>query len=80
MGIWNRLIAIRRGGDWIKEGEGISQRTYMHDPWTWTMGWGSPEGHGGGGGGGGQSGNKWGWKATLLWVMGAQCSVQIKFC
>ena len=23
-------------GDRLKEGEGISQRTYMHDPWTWT--------------------------------------------
>ena len=25
-----------RGGDWLKEGEGTSQRTYMKDPWTWT--------------------------------------------
>ena len=23
-----------------KEGEGISQRTCMNDPWTWTIGWG----------------------------------------
>ena len=22
------------GGDYLKEGEGISQRTYMNDPWT----------------------------------------------
>ena len=27
-----------RGGDWVKEGEGISQRTCIHDPWTWPMG------------------------------------------
>ena len=36
------------------KGEGISQRThiyiYMHDPWTWTMVWGMPEGVGWGGG------------------------------
>ena len=25
-----------RGGDWLKEGERISQRTKMHDLWTWT--------------------------------------------
>ena len=24
-------------GDCLKEGEGISQRTYMKDLWTWTM-------------------------------------------
>ena len=36
----NRLTAIRgegRGGDCLKEGEGISQRTYMRDPLTWTI-------------------------------------------
>ena len=27
-------------GDCLKEGEGISQRTYMKDLWTWTMVWG----------------------------------------
>ena len=27
-------------GDCLKEGEGISQRTHMKDPWTWTMVWG----------------------------------------
>ena len=40
---WNRLTAVRGDGqsrDWMKEGEVFSQRTYMHDPWTWTMVWG----------------------------------------
>ena len=27
-------------GDWLKEGEGTSQRTYTKDSWTWTMVWG----------------------------------------
>ena len=22
--------------EWLKEGGGISQRTYIHDSWTWT--------------------------------------------
>ena len=26
-------------GKWQKECEEISQRTYMNDPWTWTMVW-----------------------------------------
>ena len=30
----------------MKEGEGISQRTYVPDPWTWTTVWGLPEGVG----------------------------------
>ena len=30
----------RGGGDWFKEGEEISQRTYVNDPWTGTMVWG----------------------------------------
>ena len=30
-------------GKWQKEGEEISQRTYMNDPWTWTMVWGLTE-------------------------------------
>ena len=25
--------------DWIKEGEAISQRTRLHEPWTWTTVW-----------------------------------------
>ena len=32
---WNILTAARGGrggGDWMKEGEGISQRTHMEDP------------------------------------------------
>ena len=39
----NRLTAARRKGGWgkwQKEGEGISQRTCMNDPWTWTRVWG----------------------------------------
>ena len=28
----------------MTEGEGISQGTYMHDPWTQTAVWGPPEG------------------------------------
>ena len=31
-------------GGWMKEGEGSSQRTFMHDPWMWTMVWELPEG------------------------------------
>ena len=37
---WNRLTAVRgedEGVDWMKEGERISQRTYMH-PWKLTTG------------------------------------------
>ena len=34
--------------DWLKEGEGISQRIYKHDPWTWTMVRGLTVGVGGG--------------------------------
>ena len=31
-------------GDWVKEGEGMSQRTYMHnDPQTQTVVWGWPQ-------------------------------------
>ena len=36
----NKLTAARgrRGwGEWWKEGKGIRQRTYMNDPWIWTM-------------------------------------------
>ena len=32
------------GRDWMKDGEGSSQRTFMHDPWTWTKVWGLTEG------------------------------------
>ena len=32
----------------MKEGEVISQRTYMHDPWSWTIMKGLPEGGDGG--------------------------------
>ena len=37
METWKRLTAIRGeqgDGDYLKEGEGISQRTHMKDPWT----------------------------------------------
>ena len=40
---WNRLTIVRRdgeGGDLLKEGEGISQRTFMKDPWTQAVLWG----------------------------------------
>ena len=40
---WNRLITVRReerGGDCLKEGEGISQRTCIKDSQTRTMMWG----------------------------------------
>ena len=37
-------------GHWKKEGEGISQRTYINDPQTQTMVWGWPEGGGAGAG------------------------------
>ena len=42
------MTTVRRedGGEEkeMKEGEGISQRTYMHDPWTRTTVWGLSEG------------------------------------
>ena len=40
MKTWTRMTAIRgeeEGGKGLKEGEGISQRIYIKDPWTWTM-------------------------------------------
>ena len=40
----------------MKEGEGISQRTYMKEPWTWAMVWGLNLGRGGGLGRGEQRG------------------------
>ena len=43
----------------MKEGEGISQRTYMRDPWTQTVVWGLPEGLWWGLGGGGRRGKSW---------------------
>ena len=36
------------GGDRLKDGEGFSQRTCMHDPWTWTTVWGLTVGMGAG--------------------------------
>ena len=54
-----QLLEERGRGDWWKEGEGISQRTCMKDPWTWTMGWGWTVGAGGGLGGGEQRGINW---------------------
>ena len=49
---WKSVTAVRgegRGGYWLKEGEGISQSTYIHDPWSWTTVLGLPEGLGGAG-------------------------------
>ena len=43
METWNRLTAARGEGrrrQWWKEEEGISQRTCMNYPWTWTTMWG----------------------------------------
>ena len=40
---WNRMTALRgeeEGGGCLKLGEGISHRTYMNVPWTWTTVWG----------------------------------------
>lgn len=47
-------------GPWIrwKEGEGISGKTGMNDPWTQTPEWGLTEGGRGGLCGGGQRGKK----------------------
>ena len=59
---WNRLTAVRGeggGGDWLKEGEGPSQRPCMKDPWTWTTVWGLTIEVGGGLGGEGQRGKHW---------------------
>ena len=39
----NRLTTVRGeegGGYCLKEGEGINQRTYMKDSWTWSTVWG----------------------------------------
>ena len=39
---WNRPTAITGEvgrEDWRKEGEGVSQRTYMHKSWTQTTVW-----------------------------------------
>ena len=37
-------LRIGERGAWMKVGEGISQRTYIHNPWTQTTVWGLPEG------------------------------------
>ena len=50
MDTWNRLTAFRgvRGkGDWMKEGEGVNQRTYTCTTGRQTTVWGRPEGSGG---------------------------------
>lgn len=38
MGTVEQMTAVR-GGDWMKEGEGIGQRTYTHNPHTQTPVW-----------------------------------------
>ena len=40
----------------IQHREKSSQRTYIHDPWTWRTVWGLPEGVGGGDRGGAKNG------------------------
>ena len=58
----NRLTVAsgkRAGGEGWKEEEGISQRTCIRDPWTWTTGWGQIVGAGSGLDGGGQRGKNW---------------------
>ena len=42
-----------------KKREGISQRTCVSDPWTWTTVWGLTVGVGDGLSGGGQRGKNW---------------------
>ena len=46
----NKVLRAARsvggGGKWGKEGEGVSQRTCMNDPWAWTTGWGLTVGAG----------------------------------
>ena len=41
-----QTVSCRRGGDRMGEGEGISKRTCMLDPWTQTPVWRCPEGGG----------------------------------
>ena len=39
--IRSRIMEQTESCKWgLKEGEGISQRTYTKDPWTWTSMWG----------------------------------------
>ena len=61
METWNRLTAAKKTGgagrEWRKEWEGISRRTYIHDPWTWTALWGLTTGVGDGLGGRGKGEN-----------------------
>lgn len=41
MDTWNRLATVRGEGwgDWMKEGEETSQRTFLHNPQTQTTPW-----------------------------------------
>ena len=39
----DRQLLERKCRNWMKEGERISQRTYMHDPWTGATIWGLPD-------------------------------------
>ena len=39
LGAWEHTDSCKRegrGGNWLKEGEGISQRTCMNNSWPWT--------------------------------------------
>ena len=57
--VWN-WVSFLKG---MKEGEGISQRIYMHDPQTQRTVWGWPEGRGQGLGGGRQ---RWGMGTSVI--------------
>ena len=47
-----------KGGDGMKDDEGINQRTFMHSPWSWRTVWGLAWGAERGGVGEGREGKK----------------------
>ena len=53
------MMMSRGGGNWMKDSEGINQRTCINGPWTWTTMWGLTVGTGSGLGRGGQRGKNW---------------------
>ena len=74
MSIRNTLTAVRGEGVWgtgWKRVKGLSQNLPKDTDYTEEGGWGV--------GGGGQRWGKWGWKETLLGVVGAPCCVQMCF-
>ena len=42
-----KLVVKKQSGGYKLQHREYSQRTYMHDPWTWTTVWGLREGVGG---------------------------------